>query len=122
MFPPQSNTPLRSFDPLSLPCLSPSNRSLKLNGLSEGTLTWGNLIDPDQAALALSQYKAGNYSSSQWTYVNEATGYVSLADINPDYLSYSQVASSALDQNVQAITSWQFVQSSSFVLRWFHKG
>ncbi|CED85556.1 gmc oxidoreductase [Phaffia rhodozyma] len=72
-----------------------------------GTLTWGNLINADEAASNLELYRAGNYTGSQWSYVNEATGYVSMADIDSDYTTYVATATAALDQNIKDITSWQ---------------
>ncbi|KAL7410465.1 hypothetical protein BDY24DRAFT_399921 [Mrakia frigida] len=74
-----------------------------------GTVTWGTLRDNTTvAAAALANYQNGDYTNSQWTYVNEAIGYISLADIMPNnYTVYAQSAVDFLEANVDAIQNAQ---------------
>nr|ODN96743.1 glucose oxidase [Cryptococcus depauperatus CBS 7855] len=73
-----------------------------------GTLTWGNLsASQDLQAQQLAEYK--NSHTGMWTYVNEAVGYPSLADIMESSSAASSYAShvgSAIDSTISDITSW----------------
>jgi choline dehydrogenase len=59
----------------------------------EGTSTWGTLRDDKTVSdAAMAAYKAGDYANSQWTYVNEAIGYVALKDIMTNWAAFAQNA------------------------------
>ncbi|WWD20874.1 hypothetical protein CI109_105351 [Kwoniella shandongensis] len=74
----------------------------------EGTLTWNNL----SASTDLQQSELAKYKQSRtgmWTYINEAVGYPSMADITSDTeaASYATTVNSQIDQQVTQVTSWQ---------------
>lgn len=98
---------------------------LSIPSVPTGSLVWGNLLDATRQAAALTLYKSGDYSNSQLTYLNDATGCEcsrssssslhqeliladpSVSDIMADGASFASAATAALDANVAAITSYQ---------------
>ncbi|ODN77798.1 hypothetical protein L202_04923 [Cryptococcus amylolentus CBS 6039] len=74
----------------------------------QGTLTWNNLSTSDTLqASELSEYKSSH--TGMWTYVNEAVGYPSMADImdsDSSASTYADDVSDKISDTVSNVTSW----------------
>lgn len=72
----------------------------------DGTVTWGTLkTNQTVNTTSLQAFADGDFANSQWTYVNEAIGYVALKDIMTDYTTFAQNATDFTEYNVDRLTA-----------------
>ncbi|WVQ95385.1 hypothetical protein IAU59_002482 [Kwoniella sp. CBS 9459] len=80
----------------------------------QGTFTWNNLsASADLKASALQEYQTSR--TGLWTYVNEAVGYPSMADVmdsDTEAATYASTIASDLDKTVSDVTSWLTLPSN----------